>query len=235
MVSAYKPVAVLSLRPRRKPRLAVAAARFNRSDARSSAARKSPSAAFSQNSAVRRASTSNIAPSAGDSRKRWIVVSPAMGSLSTRIQRRRQLVFDDPYELSGSCRFPLLLVMTVVLHRALVHSQVLRRFPRRNIIWNSMMHIRFQLRGRRRSKGGQTPRLAALRCLSFLAVCLAGRLAIAQEFTPDPAHWRPVHYYDLQFPIGEAEHYASIWADRLDANDKAYANKGDTKFAVGHA
>lgn len=59
--------------------------------------------------------------------------------------------------------------------------------------------------------------------------------AIADEFTPDPAHWRPVHYFDLQFPAGEAEHFASLWADRLEANDKAYAAKGDLRFAVGHA
>ena len=59
--------------------------------------------------------------------------------------------------------------------------------------------------------------------------------AIADEFTPDPAHWRPVHYFDLQFPAGEAEHFASLWADRLDANDKAYAAKGDRRFAIGHA
>jgi len=66
-------------------------------------------------------------------------------------------------------------------------------------------------------------------------VWVATSPADAQEFTPDPTRWRPVHYYDLQFPAGDAEHFASIWADRLDANDKAYANKGDRRFAFGHA
>ena len=59
--------------------------------------------------------------------------------------------------------------------------------------------------------------------------------ARADAFTPDPSHWRPLHYFDLQLPAGEAEHYASLWADRLAANDVAYAAKGDKRFAVGHA
>lgn len=59
--------------------------------------------------------------------------------------------------------------------------------------------------------------------------------ATADAFTPNPLHWRPWHYFDLQLPAGEAEHYASLWADRLAANDAAYAAKGDKRFAVGHA
>ena len=71
--------------------------------------------------------------------------------------------------------------------------------------------------------------------LAFTAICADADGASVDAFTPDPSHWRPLHYFDLQLPAGEAEHYASLWADRLAANDAAYAAKGDKRFAVGHA
>ena len=70
--------------------------------------------------------------------------------------------------------------------------------------------------------------------VSFVATMI-GTAATSQIFTPDPEHWRPVHYYDLQLVSGEAEHYASIWADKLDQNNRAYVAKGDARFAVGNA
>lgn len=78
-------------------------------------------------------------------------------------------------------------------------------------------------------------RIASRAFAAGLVAIASVECATAQEYTPDPAHWRPVHYFDLQFPAGEAEHYASLWADRLDANDKVYAAKGDRRFAIGHA
>lgn len=72
-----------------------------------------------------------------------------------------------------------------------------------------------------------------------LRLCAAATLiafpAQAGEFSPDPARWRSVHYYDLQIPSGDAANFASIWADRIDANNKAYAAKGDRRFTVANA
>ena len=68
-----------------------------------------------------------------------------------------------------------------------------------------------------------------------LAAAIIATPAASESFTPDPEHWRPVHYYDLQLVSGEAEHYASIWADKLDQNNRAYVAKGDARFAVGNA
>ena len=98
-----------------------------------------------------------------------------------------------------------------------------------------MLPIRFSTRSVEPSKRSRKSRRASLAWLGALGAVVAARPAPAEEFTRDPAHWRPVHYFDLQFPAGEAEHFASLWADRLDANDKAYAAKGDMRFAVGHA
>ncbi len=98
-----------------------------------------------------------------------------------------------------------------------------------------MSPIHFLRQGGWRSAPGRVRSRSLAACLAALGAGLVARAATAEEFTHDPAHWRPVHYFDLQFPAGEAEHFASLWADRLDANDKAYAAKGDDRFAVGHA
>ena len=67
------------------------------------------------------------------------------------------------------------------------------------------------------------------------AATLAAVPAQAEEFSPNPGRWRPVHYYDLQIPSGDAANFASIRADRIDANNKAYAAKGDRRFTVANA
>lgn len=76
-----------------------------------------------------------------------------------------------------------------------------------------------------------------IRCLAALCfVAALGQQAKAQpETTLDPQAWRPVVYYDLQFPSENAANYASIWADRIEANNQAYIARGETRYAVGNA
>ena len=74
------------------------------------------------------------------------------------------------------------------------------------------------------------PALAAL-LLVGVKIVDAG----AQNITSDPLTWRPVSYHDLQLPSEDAKSYASIWADRLDANNRAYRARGDLRYVVGNA
>ena len=81
--------------------------------------------------------------------------------------------------------------------------------------------------------------MSAPRKLLWFALVVAAAASAerpqAQTFTPNPEQWRPVHYFDLQLVSGDAAAYASIWADKLDENNRAYAAVGDRRFAVGNA
>ena len=74
------------------------------------------------------------------------------------------------------------------------------------------------------------------RLIALPLVLSVGATASAQDqITPDPQAWRPVVYYDLQFPTENAANYASIWADKIEANNQAYIARGETRYAVGNA
>lgn len=59
--------------------------------------------------------------------------------------------------------------------------------------------------------------------------------AHAQTRTPDPAAWRPMSYADLQRPNPATATYADIWKDAIDRNNRAYADRGDHRFAEVNA
>lgn len=59
--------------------------------------------------------------------------------------------------------------------------------------------------------------------------------AEAQPLTPDPATWRPMSYANLQRPSPETATYADIWKEAIDANNRAYAARGDRRFTDGNA
>jgi hypothetical protein len=59
--------------------------------------------------------------------------------------------------------------------------------------------------------------------------------AYAQPLTPDPATWRPMSYANLQRPSPETATYADIWKEAIDANNRAYAARGDRRFTDGNA
>lgn len=90
---------------------------------------------------------------------------------------------------------------------------------------------------RRRTAGWSSPSESCC----FLAGALLGlvvcdaTLALAQTPTPDPGAWRPLAYSDLRSPTARAATYVDIWKDALDANNRAYAARGDRRFAAGNA
>lgn len=57
----------------------------------------------------------------------------------------------------------------------------------------------------------------------------------AQQRTPDPGAWRPVSYSDLTKPSPATATFADIWKDEIYANNKAYRETGDFRFAGGNA
>lgn len=57
----------------------------------------------------------------------------------------------------------------------------------------------------------------------------------AQTLTVDPSAWRPMSYANLQRPSAQTATYGDIWKDAIDANNRAYRARGDTRFAPGNA
>ncbi|WP_244662155.1 hypothetical protein [Mesorhizobium huakuii] len=57
----------------------------------------------------------------------------------------------------------------------------------------------------------------------------------AQERTSDPSAWRNVSYADMQRPSADTATYADIWKDAIEANNRAYVARGDTRFAGANA
>ena len=57
----------------------------------------------------------------------------------------------------------------------------------------------------------------------------------AQQRTPDPGAWRPIFYSDLTKPSPANATFADIWKDEIEANNKAYREAGDFRFASGNA
>ena len=68
-----------------------------------------------------------------------------------------------------------------------------------------------------------------------MATCALTVAAVAQEPTPDPAAWRPLAYADLRVPSPTTQTYADIWKDAIEANNQAYAGRGDRRFGGGNA
>jgi hypothetical protein len=58
---------------------------------------------------------------------------------------------------------------------------------------------------------------------------------VAQTLTPDPGAWRPLAYSDLRKQTRREATYIDIWKDAIDANNAAYAARGDRRFAGGNA
>lgn len=67
------------------------------------------------------------------------------------------------------------------------------------------------------------------------ATCAFTTAVAAQAPTPDPAAWRPLAYADLRVPSPATQTYADLWKDALDANDRAYAARGDRRYLGGRA
>ncbi|WID99750.1 hypothetical protein QO058_30625 (plasmid) [Bosea vestrisii] len=91
-----------------------------------------------------------------------------------------------------------------------------------------------------------TPRLwracrcpfAALRAVPIATVLVWQGLHLevnAQQRTPDPGAWRPISYSDLTKPSLATATFADIWKDEIEANNKAYREAGDFRFASGNA
>jgi hypothetical protein len=100
------------------------------------------------------------------------------------------------------------------------------------------MHITNMAVPTPRPCGGRNRRNAALRVVPIAAVfvCLGGPIeARAQQPTPDPGAWRPVAYSDLTKPSPANATFADIWKDEIEANNKAYRQTGDFRFASGNA
>lgn len=57
----------------------------------------------------------------------------------------------------------------------------------------------------------------------------------AQQRTPDPGAWRPISYSDLTTPSPANVTFVDIWREEIAANNKAYREKGDFRFANGNA
>lgn len=87
-------------------------------------------------------------------------------------------------------------------------------------------------RGPRRYRTGSKARL---RAAATVPLALAISAACAQELTPDPAAWRPLSYADLRLPADKTRTYADIWRDEIEANNRLYAARGDTRFARSNA
>lgn len=60
-------------------------------------------------------------------------------------------------------------------------------------------------------------------------------LVQAQVLTEDPGAWRPMAYTNLQQATAGTATYADIWKDAIEANNRAYHARGDTRFAGGNA
>ncbi|BAV52634.1 Uncharacterized protein MLTONO_p0164 (plasmid) [Mesorhizobium loti] len=76
----------------------------------------------------------------------------------------------------------------------------------------------------------------AVKIVIAALVSLAATSSIsAQERTPDPSAWRSVSYADMQLPSADTATYADIWKDAIEANNRAYAAHGDTRFAGANA
>lgn len=85
---------------------------------------------------------------------------------------------------------------------------------------------------------GRRGRGAALRVMLIAAVLVWQSVHIearAQERTPDPGAWRPVSYSDLTKPSPANATFSDIWKDEIEANNKAYRETGDFRFASGNA
>lgn len=80
---------------------------------------------------------------------------------------------------------------------------------------------------------------AAAHCAVTIATALIWQgmhiEASAQQRTPDPGAWRPISYSDLTKPSPATATFADIWKDEIEANNKAYREKGDFRFASGNA
>jgi hypothetical protein len=59
--------------------------------------------------------------------------------------------------------------------------------------------------------------------------------ADAQQRTADPGAWRPVSYADLELSSAATATFADIWKDQLEANNRAYREMGDFRYAGGNA
>jgi hypothetical protein len=86
--------------------------------------------------------------------------------------------------------------------------------------------------------GGRRCRDSAPRVvpIATFLVCLGGHIEVrAHERTVDPGAWRPVSYTDLTKPSTTNATFADIWKDEIEANNKAYREAGDFRFAGGNA
>lgn len=89
--------------------------------------------------------------------------------------------------------------------------------------------------------GGMSVRVATtmvslLLVLASCALCVTiSTTCRAQALTPDPAAWRAMPHADLQHPTASTATYFDIWKDAIDANNRSYSARGDSRFANGNA
>lgn len=63
----------------------------------------------------------------------------------------------------------------------------------------------------------------------------AGKPALAQTPTPDPASWRPLSYADLRRPVPATQTYADLWKDVIERNNHVYQDRANHRFAGTNA